>query len=121
DAHLAGELTGGVLERLADDGGSLRVDHRGKPGVAADAYLGVERDRAEEGDALALGPRLRAAVTEDVVAVAAVRARVVRHVLDEAEQRDLQLAEHADGLSHVEERDVLRRADDDGARDGDRL
>src|SRR6185436_4999183 len=57
-----------------------------------------------------------AAVAEDLGALLAVAADEVAHVLDHAEQRDVELAEHADGLAHVGDRDALRRGDHDRAR-----
>jgi hypothetical protein len=48
-----------------------------------------------------------------VLGMAAVRADVHRHVLDDAEDRDADLLEHLEALARVDERDVLRRGDDD--------
>ena len=44
-----------------------------------------------------------------------------RHVLDNAEDWHLDLLEHLETLPCVEQRDVLRRRNDDGARDRDLL
>ena len=60
-------------------------------------------------------------MAEDLVAVPAAGAHVEGHVLDEAEDRHLQGAEHVDGLVDVDQRDVLRRAHDDGPGDGHEL
>ncbi len=54
-------------------------------------------------------------LAEDVALVAALRADVDRHVLDDAEDRDADLLEHLEALARVDERDVLRRGDDHGA------
>ena len=60
---------------------------------------------------------LRAAVAEDVLGVAAVRADVDAHVLDDADDRHADLLEHLEALARVDQRDVLRRGDDHGAGD----
>ena len=49
--------------------------------------------------------------------MAAVAAHVHAHVLDDAEHGHVDLLEHLEALAGVGERDVLRRGDDDGARD----
>ena len=59
---------------------------------------------------------LRAAVAEDVGALAALGADEIAHVLDDAEHRHVDLAEHVEALAGVDQREVLRRGDDDGAR-----
>ena len=53
-----------------------------------------------------------AAVAEDVALVAAVRADEGAHVLDDAEHRDVDLAEHVEALSGIQQGDVLRCRDD---------
>ena len=78
----------------------------------------VEGDLAEEGDAQPLGLGAGAAVAEDVRLVAAVGADVGGHVLDEAEDGTRVLTNMSMRLAGVEERDVLRGGDDDGAGDG---
>src|SRR5437588_653371 len=52
---------------------------------------------------------------KDLAAATAMRAQEIAHVLDDAEHRHLDLGEHVEALAGVEERDVLRRRDDDGA------
>ena len=61
-----------------------------------------------------------AAAAEDVVAGVVLGADEIAHVLDEAEDGDVDPGEHRGGLARVDERDFLRRGDDDGAgqRDG---
>jgi hypothetical protein len=63
------------------------------------------------------GTSLRAALAEDVLGVAALRADVDRHVLDDAHDRHADLLEHLEALARVDQRDVLRRRHDDGAGD----
>ena len=60
---------------------------------------------------------LAAAKAEDVAFVMTVRARVVAHVLDDAERRDVELLIHPHGAPAVGERHLLRRGDDDRAGD----
>ena len=49
--------------------------------------------------------------------MAAVRADVHAHVLDDSEHGHVDLLEHLEALAGVGQRDVLRRRDDHGARD----
>ena len=56
-----------------------------------------------------------AAMAEDMRLVAAVRADIGRHVLDQPEDRRLERLEHVDRLARIQQRDVLRRRDDDRA------
>ncbi len=58
-----------------------------------------------------------AAVAEDLAAPAAMRAQEIAHVLDDAEHRHVDLLEHVQPLARVDEGDVLRRRDDDRARE----
>src|SRR5262245_22398662 len=99
--------------RLRD--GRLRISRDDGPSrIAAEGDLRVERDLAQERDAELLGRPPAAAVLEDLLAVPALGAQVVRHVLDDAEDGDVDLLEHREALARVDERDVLRRRDDDG-------
>ena len=54
----------------------------------------------------------RAAVRENVGAAAAMRAEEIAHVLDDAEERHLDLLEHRDAAPRVDQRQILRRRDD---------
>ncbi len=49
--------------------------------------------------------------------MAAIGADVGAHVLDDADDGDADLLEHLEALARVEQRDVLRRGDDDRTRD----
>ena len=49
------------------------------------------------------------------------RALVVAHVLDDAEDRNLDLLEHRDALDDIDDRDLLRRGHHHRARDRDQL
>ena len=59
-----------------------------------------------------LGGLAAAAVAEDLFALAAVAADEVAHVLDDAEDRHVHLAEHRQALAGVDQRHVLRRRHD---------
>ena len=78
--------------RAAGDSGSL--DHDRHAGVAAFADRLVDRNAAEERNRQVGRQRLAAAVSEDVGLVAAVRAREVAHVLDQADRPDVELLVH---------------------------
>ena len=54
-------------------------------------------------------------MAEDLAALAAIGAEEIAHVLDDAEHRHVDLAEHVEALARVDQRDVLRRRDDHGA------
>ena len=105
--------------------------------VAALAEEDVERDLAEERHAHRLGLPAGSSSAEEVDLLVAGRFEklVLRgdvaslgaasgleiglhveeaHVLDHAQDRDLELSEHRDGPDGVDERDLLRRADHDG-------
>ena len=97
-----------------------RDDHR-HAGVTAEADPRVDRNLAEELGADLLREPLAAAVAEDLVVVTARRALVVAHVLDDAEDRNLDLLEHRDALHDVDDRDLLRRRHHHRARDRDQL
>ena len=58
---------------------------------------------------------LAAAGGEDIDLVIAVRADEVAHVLGDAEDFDVHLVEHLDGLARILQRNVGGRGDDDGA------
>src|SRR5688572_11329022 len=63
--------------------------------VAAFAYFGVDRNFAEKRDALASGFDSAAAVAKNFDALAARRGEIA-HVLDDAEDRDVDFLEHRD-------------------------
>src|SRR5205823_8000610 len=75
--------------------------------------LRIDRDLAEKRDPELLGGAPPAAVLEDLVAVTARRALVVAHVLDDPEERHVDLLEHREPLARVDQRNLLRRRDDD--------
>src|SRR5215472_4226824 len=120
DSQAARDRVGDLQVGLGHGGLRLARDD-GPAGVAAEGDLRVERDLPEEGDVQLLGRPATAPVLEDLLAVAALRAEVVRHVLDDPEDRHVDLLKHREALAGVDQRDVLGRRDDDGAGEPDLL
>src|SRR5579883_851019 len=81
--------------------------HDGLPAVGGLADRHVEGELAEELGAEPLRLAARAAMAEDVAALAAMGAEEIAHVLDDAEDRHVDFAEHVEPLARVEERYVL--------------
>src|SRR5690349_3497789 len=92
--------------RLRHGRARLRDDDRPAL-VAADRDLRIERNLSQEGHAELLRRARSPAVLEDLLAVPALRADVVGHVLDDAEHRHVDLLEHREALARVDERHVL--------------
>ena len=55
-------------------------------------------------------------MSEDVGTFAAFRAEEVAHVLDDAEDRNFDALEHRYAFAGIDQRQVLRRRDDDRTR-----
>ncbi len=91
------------------------------PAVAAFADLGENRQPREQFHRFSVGHALATAGAKEIIALAAVGALEVAHVLDHAEQRTMDLAEHAHGTQGVGERNLLRRADDNDTVEGNQL
>src|SRR5688500_12816417 len=91
--HLIDHLPRQLFEGEGGGGGRIRGNDR-VAGVAAYYHLRVDWHFAEEGDAEHFGGLASAAVTEDLFALATVAADEVTHVLDDAEDRNVDLAEH---------------------------
>ncbi len=128
DVFGFGSLNEGAVGEMAGDGVELRGVRRfgtgesdGHAGVAGLADLGDQLDGAEERDVELLRGALGAAAGEDVDLVMAVRAGEVRHVLDDAEDFDVDLVKHFEGLARVLQRDVGGGGDDDGSGERDGL
>ncbi len=112
DFHRHGAGDGFVA--LGD--GALRVGHHG--GTAAVGLLAdvdVQRQAAEIIHLEIKAHSLAAARAEDVLDMAAVGAHMHRHVLDDAENGHAHFLEHLQAFARIEQSDVLRRGDDDGA------
>src|SRR6266571_1375220 len=91
-------------------------DHGRLARVSVLADIDVERQGPEQLGAVLPAHTLGAALPEDVLLVTAVRADVRAHVLDDAEDGNADFLEHLEALAGVDERDVLGRGDDHGAR-----
>ena len=120
------ELRERGLERFCDldeglGGRAVGVGHGdGEAAVAAFADFGVKGDFAEEGNGLAGGFGAAAAVAEDFDAFAAGGGEVA-HVLDDAEDGDIDFVEHADAFADDAEAGFLGSGDDDAAIEGNGL
>src|ERR1700742_5191743 len=92
----------------------LALDNRG-PAVRSGANRHVQRNLAEERYSEALGLMTRAAMPENIRLRSAVRTLEIAHVLDDAEHGHVDLLEHRQSPPRVDQRQILRRRDDDGA------
>ncbi len=90
-------------------------DHRGGAAIGLFADGHVQGQLAEERCVVFLGNAFAAAVAEEGLFVAAVAADVDAHVFDNAQHGDVDFAEHFDAFFAVQQGDVLRGGDDDGA------
>src|SRR5713101_3529496 len=123
--ELRGHVLGGLRDLDREPARDRPVDFRrpalgigdhgrlARVGVLAD--IDVERQGPEKLGAVFPAHALGAALPEDVLLVAAVRADVRAHVLDDAEDGNADFLEHLEALAGVDERDVLGRGDDHGA------
>ena len=119
---LSGGRGFGALHQLLCDGvelgglGALGAGKgNGQAAIAAFADGGDEFDGTEKGNVELRRGALGAALGEDVDLVMAMRAGEVAHVFDDAEDFDVDLGEHLEGLAGVLQADVAGRGDDDGA------
>src|SRR5690349_17661230 len=102
---LSAELLPDARRPLAVSHGVLALGMRRDDGpalVRGLADLDVEGKLAQELDAELRRLALRAAVTEDVGLLAAMGAAEEAHVLDDAQDRHVHLAEHVEALPRVE-------------------
>src|SRR5439155_13350818 len=86
------------------------------PTIASLARGDVDRDLAEQRDAQAFGFAFAATGAEDVVAFVIRWREEVTHVLDQPQHWHVHLFEHGCGLARIDQRDFLRRGDDDSSR-----
>ena len=77
--------------------------------------MAFQRQAAQEFDVVILAHPLTAATTKDMLFVTAFRANMDAHVFNDAENRDIDLLEHFQALARVDQRDVLRRGNNDCA------
>src|SRR3990172_9855134 len=109
---LLGDLDGDPARDLAVDLGhpAVRVgNHRRLAGIGLLADLDVERQRPQQLDAVILAHARAATLAEHVLLVAALGAVVQAHVLDDAEDWNIDLLEHLETLAGIHQRDVLGR------------
>src|SRR5439155_9017194 len=112
-------------DRRPDVAGNIDVAHRMNAGgfdgdnrasvVGGFANLYVERDLAEIWNSPRFGITPRAAVAEYRGDMVAGRATEARHVFDQSQQRYVDFLKHRDGAPRIDQRDVLRRRDNDCA------
>ena len=93
----------------------LALGHGRNAHVRALPKSDVERDPAQEVEAVLGGEALSAAAAEEVGHLAAMGTDEARHVLDQAEDRHAHPPEHGQSLGHVGQGDLLRRRHQDGA------
>src|SRR5258708_31143185 len=89
----------GDVEHAFCADGVFAEERDGLAGVAADADARIDFDFAEDGDAVGLRGFRAFAVAEDVDRLAAVRAGEGAHIFYDAEDFDIDLAKHFDGLA----------------------
>jgi hypothetical protein len=96
-------LTPGAAPRCGARGREhgIPVEHRGAPAVSREARGVLEGDLGEQLELVLLSEALAAALAEGVQARTAHV--VERHVLDDAEVGDLELAEHLEAAHGVEQ------------------
>src|SRR5208282_6761680 len=82
DADLSRQRSGDLLEGFAVN--RRVVERHGRAGIALLPNRQVERNFSQEREVELLGGFARAAVAEDFLAVAALRAQVVAHVFHDA-------------------------------------
>src|SRR6202012_5663039 len=83
--------------------------------VGGPADLQAQRHLAEKLGAEPGGFAPGAAMREDFTTLAAMWTEEIAHILDDPENRHVDLLKHRKPAARVDERDVLRRRDDDGA------
>ena len=105
--------------RLAGCSGSFSTI--GIPASPASRTSRMDRNLRQHPRALLHRELRPAARAEQFVALAAIGADEIAHVLDHAENRAVQLVEHRDRPRRVEQRHVLRRGDDHRAVERDLL
>src|ERR1700722_18912224 len=95
----------------------LAVDDR-RPRIGGGTDRHMQRYLAEKRHAQTLGFVARAAMTKNVRLRAAVWALEITHVLDDAEHRHIDLLEHRQSAPRIDQRQILRRRNDDRSLEG---
>src|SRR5581483_803767 len=113
------DASGEVIEGLGVRG-AFPFEHNRMAGIATSADIRVQLHPAEERQAELLGGPFASAFGKNVNLGVAVGTNEVTHVLHQADDFDLHLAEHLDGLARVLQRNVTGGGDHDraGNRDG---
>ena len=101
--------------------GLWTFDHDGSAAVTAKNNVGVEWDGAQERDAEVGAHVFASALTEHVGIGVAVRAGEGAHVLDDADDGHVDGFEHSQATSSDLQTDILRRGDNDHAREAQAL
>src|SRR5262249_20773920 len=91
------------------------ADHDRITGIRSGPNRHVQWYLAEEGHPEPLRLVPRAAMAENVASLAAMRALEIAHVLNDAEHGHVDLLEHGKPPPRIDQRQILRRGDDDGA------
>ena len=113
-------MPGGFGVDLGDGGvGGLHLG--GAAAIHSFAHGQAQGQLAQQRHAEAFGQRLAAVLAENGLVVAAAAANVHRHVFQHAENGDVDFAEHVHGFARVDQGDVLRGGNHDGAGNGDFL
>ena len=97
------------------------IDRHRLAGVTLQAEGGIEGYLSQKRMAELIGSLARAPVPEDVFPMSALRADVIAHVLDQAKDGHPQLLKHGDGFGGHVQGEILRRRDNHGTGERDRL
>ncbi|MDB5702884.1 MAG: hflK, partial [Sphingomonadales bacterium] len=89
---------------------------RGVASIGRGTNGDVERDAPEERDAHRARRSLCTALSERIADLAAMGACIARHILDQPDDRHPRLVEQVNGALRVDQRQILRRGNDDRAR-----
>ena len=97
--------------------GIIAQESNRSPVIRVLASGGIDGNLGEKGDFDALRFALASTLAKDGVASATV-AFEPRHILNDAQDGDIDLREHGNGLPGIDQRDLLRSGDNDRASEG---
>ena len=110
---LAGDVVIGLRQRAA------RLGHDSRPAaIGLLPNTQVQRQAAKERHTVLSCHALATACAKDGFLVAATRANMRAHVLDDPQHRNRDLFEHAQRLASIQQRDILRGGHDQRAAEG---